>query len=355
MKKKKNTKAVSLAEIAREAGVSRMAVSLALRNQPRVSKETRERVLSIAKKLGYKPDARLASWMTLVHDTARRELLPIAWINSSTEEDAWRRHRYLTPYFEGARNRCEQLGYRLEEFWLREPGMTNQRMSRILYSRGIQGVILAPPHDGLGMGHVRLDWQHFACAGFEEKVLSAPQIPRVAQDWFYNMTLALKLLRRSGYRRIGLLLPGQADRRSAHMTRAAAHYFHLHIPETERVPVLINRDPSAHGRDILRWIKKTRPDVVVGQNGELVDVIVEAGYRVPEDIGVVHLALEDDCADWAGVWACKREIGALTADMVVARLQKNDFGLPAVRSDTLIPGRWSPGRTLLEPKPGKRS
>lgn len=347
---KKHAKNISLAEIAREAGVSRMAVSLALRNLPRVSAETKARILAAAERLGYKPDARLSSWMTMVRGTASSDLLPIAWLNSSMDENAWQQN-YLLPYFEGAQNRCEQLGYRLEEFWLCKPGMTNRRMSRILYNRGIQGIILAPPHDRLGTGHIQLDWQHFACAAFEEKALIPSQIPCVTQDWFYNITLALKWLRRLGYRRIGILLPGQLDRRSGHMGQAAIHYFQLRIPKGERVPVLINTNPSADGEDIIQWIKEVKPDVVVGQNSELVDAINRAGYRVPEDIGVVHLALEDDCTDWAGIWAHKREIGAMATDMVIARLQKNDFGIPSVRSNMLIPGRWNQGWTLLEPKP----
>lgn len=351
--KKKTAKGVSLAEIAREANVSRMAVSLALRNQPRVSAETRERILSIAKKLGYTPDARLASWMTSIRETRTRDLLPVAWLNSSSEEAAWRTHSYLTPYREGAEKRCTDLGYRIEEFWLRKPGMTSARLSKILYNRGIHGVILAPPHDGLGMGRVKLDWQHFSCASFEEKVLLAPQIHRVAQDWFYNTTLALKLLRRLGYRRIGVYLGGQLERRSSHASRAAVNYFHLRIPPAERTPLMINMEPSVRLDQFSAWMKRVKPDVVVGQQSELLEAVRASGFRVPEEVGVVHTALEDDCADWAGVWARKREIGAMAADVVIARLQKNDFGLPYVRSNTLIPGQWHPGKTLLEPKPRK--
>ena len=43
----------SLGQIAKEAGVSRAAVSMALRNHPRIPPETRERIQEIATRLGW--------------------------------------------------------------------------------------------------------------------------------------------------------------------------------------------------------------------------------------------------------------------------------------------------------------
>jgi LacI family transcriptional regulator len=47
---------VTLADIARELGVSKMTVSRAINNDPRVSHETRERVLEVARRLNYHPN-----------------------------------------------------------------------------------------------------------------------------------------------------------------------------------------------------------------------------------------------------------------------------------------------------------
>lgn len=51
-------------DIAREAGVSQTTVSRTLRNDPRVARETAERVLEVAKRLGYVPDASARSLVT---------------------------------------------------------------------------------------------------------------------------------------------------------------------------------------------------------------------------------------------------------------------------------------------------
>src|SRR2546428_4257810 len=48
--------AVTLADIARELGVSKMTVSRAINNHPLINPQTRERVLEVARRLNYQPN-----------------------------------------------------------------------------------------------------------------------------------------------------------------------------------------------------------------------------------------------------------------------------------------------------------
>jgi len=59
-------KPVSLRDIAEEAGVSRMTVSLALRDTARIPPATRQRVREIADRLGYRPDPRVRRAMAAI-------------------------------------------------------------------------------------------------------------------------------------------------------------------------------------------------------------------------------------------------------------------------------------------------
>jgi LacI family transcriptional regulator len=47
---------VTLADIAREVGVSKMTVSRAINNNPLISAETRERVMEVARRMNYQPN-----------------------------------------------------------------------------------------------------------------------------------------------------------------------------------------------------------------------------------------------------------------------------------------------------------
>src|SRR5580692_4026836 len=53
----------SMRDIAELAGVSAMTVSKALRNSPKIARRTRERILKIAGRVGYRPDPELTKLM----------------------------------------------------------------------------------------------------------------------------------------------------------------------------------------------------------------------------------------------------------------------------------------------------
>lgn len=340
---------VSLGDIAAKTGLSRTAVSYALRDHPGIPIDTRERVKKAAGKLGYIPDARMALRMERVRDTKTRASVPIAWLNMDKAQDIWEKKLFLHPYIEGARDRCTEMGYRLDEFWVREPGMTMRRMSEILYHRGIQGVIVAPSAF-YSAGHIRLQWKNIAAVSFDKGIL-APRIHRVVPDYFYNILLTLKILRRSGYRRIGVLLQQQTDRKSTHLYSAGILYFHSVIPKAERIPPLIDLMKSDFQKKFVAWFTKHRPDVVVCHHSEVIEWLAGLGYRVPQELGVVHLGIEDDVKDWAGIRQRKRDIGASAAELVISLVQNYRFGLPDPSQDTLIQGQWHHGKTLLIPNP----
>ncbi len=332
---------VSLQQIAEAAGVSRMTVSCALRKTGRVKADTAQRIRQIAQELGYSPDARMAETMTLVRNSKKKELLPLAWLNGNRERHAWRKYDWLSPYMEGATQRATELGYHLNEFWLREPGMTEARLSSIIANRGIRGVIVTPSIPSVT--HLRLDWEQFSSMSFENAIL-IPRLDRIAPDYYYNMMLALKMLRRLGYKRLGLCLQQLEERRSHHIYQAALRLFHAGIPKTDWTDPLIFRpfDP----KKFRRWLAAERPDVVIGHHSRMLEWLAGAGYKVPQDISVVHLAMDGDCSDWAGIWQQKSHIGTEVVDRVVSMVQNSKTGLPVIPTETLIPGSWRHGKTL---------
>ena len=331
--------------------MSKATASYVLRNQPGPSQKTREMVLEVAKKKGYIPDARMVSWMAKVRDAGSRGLVPIAWLDTNWEEGSWKKYKFLSPYLEGAEAKALQLGYRLESIWAGEPGMTMQRISRIVFHRGIEGVLVT--HQAR---RFRLNWNKLAAVTIEGVLLS-PRLHRAMTDYTFNLLLALKMLKRSGYRRIGIFLEREVGGNSYNLCKAATYSFHSTIVMGQVVPPLFytSRDRGANRAEIMKefgaWVREHRPDVIVGHDNRLVGMVQALGYRVPEEMGVVHIATDDDVSDWAGIDSNRREVGAAAVSWLVYLLQNRQFGVPEAAMNIGIRGTWHGGKTLLVPKP----
>lgn len=347
---------ISVREIAKAANVSKSTVGYVLQNRTRVSPATRARVLQVARKLGYVPNASMATaqaaWMSAVRSAGNKGLLPIAWLNSHGERDSWSKYLFNTPYIEGARARALELGFRIEEIWTREPGLTMRRLAQVLTNRGIEGVI-AP----LDARHLRLDWSRLAAVAIGSSLL-APMLHQVDLDLYYNLHLALRTLKRLGYRRIGICLVDKSDSYTHQAIGArAALEFSLASPQNRVPPLFFSRSappsPSwaAAKRKSREWLKKHRPEVIVCLSDWMVECVEAEGFRVPDEIGVVHLCTDDDVSDWAGICGHRRQVGQAAVELVTSMIQRRDFGVPEFPRHIQIRGTWSPGRTLLTPCP----
>jgi LacI family transcriptional regulator len=335
---------VSLGDVARAANVSVTAAGFALRNRPGVGSATRKRILDAAHRLNYFPDARLASTMAGIRQTVSKDLLPVVWFNAHSRKNAWHEYSFLSPYLEGARERLQENGYRLEEIWTKDPAYSMRRIAQIIESQGIEGAIVSNPAK-----HIRLNWKLMTGVAIGGGIL-APALHRIDMDTNFNLALALKSLKRIGYQRIGVCLSEEADRFSRHASRSTTLYFNSTIPRSRRVtplflPYLLK--PNAEKPLFAVWLKKEKPDVVVGHSSHLISWVESAGFRVPQNIGVAHLAIEDDVLDWAGVYGNKREIGRLAASKLISLMHQRQFGVPPIASSELVPGIWRTGRTIL--------
>ncbi|MCE0484120.1 MAG: LacI family transcriptional regulator [Methylacidiphilales bacterium] len=342
--KRKGYSKVSLGDVAKAAGLSKTSAACALKNLPGVSKETRRRVRHIAKRLNYFPDPRLTSRMAGIRHTAAKDLLPVIWLNSNREKNAWQKYKFLSPYLEGARERCLQLGYKIEEIWARDPEFSMRRIARIIENQGIEGIIITDP-----ARHVRLHWERLAGVSIGGGLL-VPHLHQVTTDVAFNLTQTFKALKRMGRRRIGLCMTEQADSFSHHDVRAVTLYFNSTIPKAHRMEPLFTpytMKPEMDTSVVAAWIKRQKPDAIIGLSSRLIEWVEAAGLRVPQDVAVAHLAIEDDVLDWAGIYANKREMGRLAADKLISLITSRQFGIPAIASTTLVPGIWSPGRTVL--------
>jgi LacI family transcriptional regulator len=336
-------KHVSMQDIAEAAGVSRMAVSYALRNNPKVPAPTREHIKKIAECLGYRPDP-LIQRLSVHLANARRSPHAgcIGYITSDRTKSAWQWIPAYRTAFDALVERAEQLGYRIEEFWLGAPGMTAAKLSRILVHRGVAGIIMAPVPGGLKA--LRLKWENFASVALGYS-MRAPAVHRVVNHQMHTGLEAIRQLQSLGYQRIGLCVSRDQNDRVDNAWLHALFFHHSRVSVSRRVAPHVPDELTREG--ILRWVTDERPDCLLVQDQSVRGYLLDAGYRVPVDLGVVMLDLNAaNEPDFAGMNQLHDKIGAACVDLLVAQIHRNEKGLPAAPLTVMIDGEWVPGRTV---------
>ena len=335
----------TIRQIAAAAGLSKSTVSAALRNHPDIAGHTKERVHRIAGDLGYKRDDRVAELMGYLSQRRRNPApTPLVWLNDEEEPDAWQRFPWYRDVYAGALERAEQLGYKLDQLWCREEGMRPKRIEQILKSRGIRGTLLIRPNAKSQLLELSMD----ACACAQ--VLCDPWNQKhhaAVPDGFHNMHLALRHVKVLGYARPGLI-EQDIIRFDTHGAYRAAY---LAAVEQEpsfsaSLPPLVYKwgHPSAE-KEVSAWMKRHRPDVLICHDNHVTRYLENAGFRVPEDVAVVHLNLADDVEGWSGIDPRHREIGAASVDLVVSQIQSNETGAVVSPYTIMVKGAWVAGTT----------
>ena len=340
-----------MADVARHLGTSTATVSLSLRNHRNISPATRERVRAAAVKLGYRPNplvSALMRWRRLGRASAARPVLAV--VCGLNRPEAWRESPSHTrrAIRLGAFERAAELGYHAQEFWLNPAGMSAQRFSDMLAARGIRGLLLGPLADG--MAPPLLGWSQFAAVSLSVPFLNLP-LHAVCNDHFFSCLRAMHQCHALGYRRPGLVI--RRAHRPFFQGRLEGGFLTAHsmLPDFETLaPLLLDHgdDPKGFPLPALRrWLDRHRPDVILTLDGNLIEQQVKAaGRRVPAEIGIASLSVPEAGHRMSGIYQNGRRIGATGVDVVVAKLERNEYGLPDQPLTTMIEGTWNPGRTL---------
>ncbi len=322
--------------------MSRAAVSLALRNQPDIPEATRERIKAIAEEVGYRPNPMVSALMAHIKGgRALPEAGSIVFLTAFPTKHGWRDYQTTMRYFAGATERAREMGYALDEVWLKEPGMTARRMDSILRNRGVEGVLLAPLP--IGRGHVSLDIRRFAVATMGYSLLR-PSVHRAVSYHYDSVRLALQELRRLGYRRIGLALNRSQDQRNAFNWTAGYLISQENPRATSRIP--IHNLEVGDDQTLAQWLDDWKPDAILSGNSQILARLEKLGWPVPAKLGVAVLdrALTDDGV--AGINQQPEIVGAGAVDLIVAQINRNERGIPTVPKVMLTGGVWVPGDTV---------
>jgi DNA-binding LacI/PurR family transcriptional regulator len=345
---------ITLRDIATQADVDISTVSRALRNSPSVHAETRAQIQKIAADLGYIPDPAMSALVAYRKSVqASSYQSTVAWLDNWPVRGAMRKIQSFNEYFLGASERTSRFGYKLEEFFLREKGMSPARMASILRARNIQGVIVPPQqHDG---GKLDFEFTHFSAVALGYSLRPA-LLHVVTNHQFLSITLVLKKLLDLGYRRIALYLYADWDKKVNEGYSTGFLSAQKSLPEKDRIPAYLYEGSESVAEEIIAtqfrdWFTRARPEVIITQGlyPELINWLKPLRVRVPRDVGIVDLSTHPDKPEVSGIYQNDRLIGATAADLVIGMLQRNELGLPSTLIYTQVDGVWQPGKSVRSP------
>ena len=351
-----NPRRVTLADVARKAGVHVTTVSLAMRNHPRLPEETRRRLQDLAEKLGYRPDPLLRALVAYRTRASEKRSTPtLAYITNWHTRLGWKKVTAHPDFYAGAEATADQLGYKLEHFWVREPGMTQGRLSRMLYSRGINGLIIAS--HGREMGDVLdFDWDHFSAVKIDY-FPHKPVLHNVTNNQCDIVRLAIQKVVAAGYQRIGFAMHRGWDHTVDHLWTAGFLCEQQHFAPANQIPAHIFPAPlpveawfnegetpvEAEFEPFKKWMKHYRPDVIISKGSFVLPLLKRLGLHIPRDVAFVDVFQEEADSSTAGVRQNHRTVGMVAVEILAGQLQHNKFGIPEIPTTTFVEGTWFDG------------
>ena len=353
----------TIRDVAREAGVAPATASLALRNHPRLRKSTCAKVQRAAEKLGYKPNAVVSHLLAQLRASRTSKYqATLGIINISENRKILGEIQTFREWVRGINDRATQLGYGVNEFWLREPGITPHRLAGILNAQNIRGLIIA---GWLGSGELPEGadkiWTDFASVVIGVRGIR-PVAHLACNDQFSTIRQAFAEGIKLGYRRPALVMCSEVDHlvqerfSGGFLTaqyalpvkqRVPPFYFHSHVD----VPIAARIGTEQVRARFSEWFKRHQPDLILCIHPEVREWVNSLGARASKGVGLIHLDWTEDLKGWAGMNQNSHLIGAAAVDMLVANLHRNELGVPSFPKSTMIDSTWVSGDSVRRQKP----
>ncbi|AEF80225.1 LacI family DNA-binding transcriptional regulator [Leadbettera azotonutricia] len=273
-----------IADIAKEAGVSLSTVSFALNNKPGVSVEVREKILTIAAKMGYK---RILTENYLINDAIRIKFLKVAKHGHTVNEQ---HNAFIAEYMEGIEAGAEKRRYKVEVSFSNKVPI--QDMVNAQKDLEVDGFIV------LGTELNAHELNYFS-AIYKPLVFIDTYFPKAVYDCididnFDGVFSAIQYLYDNGHRSIGFI-NSTYETRNTKMRELgfleAMDYFSL--PVQEKFIISVDSTTDGSTRDISKYLKRFRklPTAFFCFNDiaayGCMAALKSLNYRVPQEISVI--------------------------------------------------------------------
>lgn len=323
---------------------------MAMRNHPRISAATKARIARLAQKHKYVVDGRVTELMRSIRQHAEGEpTSSVGLISLYPEARPWanrERYGHLARLHRSMIKRAGELGYRVEEFWVRNPEMSMARLATIIETRGIRGLLSlgAPELED----EIPSELQRFVIVTQGASIRT--KLHRVGSHFAHNASLLMEQLKARGYQRPGAVLQEFQDGRNAHVMAAMYLYYSKYVFGGADLPIFYART-SVDQRELKTWYEAHRPDVVIYADHRKHYPSLQAFFRsqrisIPRDLGLAVLDAAAHPPGISGVRQAVEQMGLSAVDMLVSRLHQGESGLPRVAKIEKVEGDWVEGSTL---------
>jgi DNA-binding LacI/PurR family transcriptional regulator len=328
--------------VAAAADVCVMTVSLALRDNPRISAGTRDRIKRLAAELGYHPDPELSRLMNhLRASRTARGRIGVALIDF-----------YPTPGFVenvynakirlGAERRAEALGFSITAMHAADYKLSLPNLLKVIRTRGLEGALLLPSLVPTELD-TAVNWNGISVVATSKSIL-APRFHCVVPNQFGNTMRLLETLQGHGHRRICAVFDELFDERTGHNFTAALNWkpegrSTLIVPQTA--------SPSDRAGLVAGWLAEQRPDAVFAQSDAVMSALPRIrSVRPRMNFQVVSLG-EHNSAGFSYLDERADLVGSAAIDLLGGMMYYHETGIPAHPRTTLIDGKLVLSRKVV--------
>lgn len=270
----------------------------------------------------------------------------LALISNYENPNQWQAMPNNRVALEGAFQRAKELGYSLEEFSLANPEMNFTRLERILKSRGIRGLLIAPtPKERLDL---KMEIDSFAIVSMGQSLRNR-NLSTVSHYHAHSMRQTLAELTHLGYQRIGCSIDPGIDRRIEAGWSAHFQHHQANLPPDRQVPLHFRPAPSPV-QDLRTYVKRHQIDALITDRHDHWQELLADGVSIPGELGYACLSLPPSGCEASGVLQNNERTGALAVELLVQLIDNGVFGQPSVPQFVFTPGEWRPGCTLQSQK-----
>lgn len=339
-------KRITLKAIAEATGFHVTTVSGVLRGKPNFNPETAKKIKTAAEKMGYVPDpmlTALASYRTSSRESVKGNQLACVGLGPRESLLDWGFELAWPGMVSAAKTR----GFSVEFFNANAPGMTWSRLSDILYSRGIQGVIFPEGPNPDMMIPEEFNWQRFCPVAIGDCIIQPNTLHRVMNHRSRNVVSSVARCVRAGRTRLALATFADREERQHRAETGSFLGALVHHGLENEIPVFCPK--KLDQKEFLDWYHRYQPDAVICSHHNLVDcLLADSTVGVPGKTALVHYHIVDEGEPYAGIRTLFDYIGVQAVDLVISMINRGEVGLPASNIFVQVPGVWHSGPTLVE-------